>query len=106
MNAYEIEIDEDDYERELSELYGTVNICGMEYDAGRALRELDPTAFRVGIADKPTEYACGECDENHGEDSDAAEECCQPEPPDRDYTDEDPEDDEADKPTTGPDGTQ
>ena len=44
------------YEEYLTEIYGTVSVCGMEYDAGRALRELDPTAFRCGMS----EYEC-EC---------------------------------------------
>lgn len=76
MNVIEIDKDEDEFEDELNHLYGTVTICGEIFDQGTALRELDPTAFRCSLADEPTTYQCGECSENHGEDRDAAEECC------------------------------
>lgn len=78
MNVIEIEYDEDDFEDYLNRTYGSVEICGQDFDQGTALRELDPTAFRVALADEPTTYQCGECSENHGEDQDAAEECCKP----------------------------
>lgn len=29
----------------LNDVYGTVKICGYDYDAGRALEEVDPVAF-------------------------------------------------------------
>lgn len=35
----------------LGDSYGTVSVCGYEFDAGYALRELDPTAFRCGLLD-------------------------------------------------------
>jgi len=45
-------IDEEEaYEEQLSECYGTVAICGLEYDSGHALKNLDPVAFRCGVAD-------------------------------------------------------
>jgi hypothetical protein len=31
--------------------YGPVEICGMEYEASYALREVDPVAYRCGMAD-------------------------------------------------------
>ena len=40
---------ERDFEELLGEVYGTVEICGYTFDAGRALRELDPIAFREGM---------------------------------------------------------
>lgn len=40
---------ERDYEELLGELYDTVEICGYTFDAGRALKELDPIAFREGM---------------------------------------------------------
>jgi hypothetical protein len=43
--------DEKIYADYLTELYGVVNICGIDYDAGYALYDVDPTAFRVGMAD-------------------------------------------------------
>lgn len=40
---------ERDFEELLGEIYGTVEICGYTFDAGRALKELDPIAFREGM---------------------------------------------------------
>ena len=40
---------ERDFEEMLGEVYGTVEICGYTFDAGRALKELDPIAFREGM---------------------------------------------------------
>lgn len=42
---------EDAYEEWLNEVYGTVSVAGLDYDTGRALRELDPVTFRCGVAD-------------------------------------------------------
>lgn len=42
---------EDAFEGGLTDGYGTVSVCGYDYDAGSALRELDPTAFRCGFLD-------------------------------------------------------
>lgn len=39
---------EDMYEEFLNESYEPVTICGYTYDAGRALRKLDPPAFTEG----------------------------------------------------------
>jgi hypothetical protein len=45
----------DDRERKfadyLNELNGDVNICGIDYPAGNALYEVDPTAFRTYLND-------------------------------------------------------
>ena len=42
---------EDMYEEQLNECYETVSICGMNYDQGHALRQLDPIAFRCAVSD-------------------------------------------------------
>lgn len=42
---------EDAFEDELSDAYGLVSVCGLDYDAGRAFRLLDPIAFRCGFHD-------------------------------------------------------
>lgn len=39
----------------LNDVYGTVDVCGYTYDAGYALQQLDPTAFRCGVADWSSE---------------------------------------------------
>jgi len=49
---------EKEFEEYLDEIYGPVKICGYEYPAGQALKEVDPIAFRVGMADE--ECNCGE----------------------------------------------
>lgn len=35
----------------LNECYGTVTVAGMEYDTARALKELDPIAYRCSFHD-------------------------------------------------------
>ncbi len=42
---------EEQYQDVLDEIYEPVNVCGYDYDAGRALRQLDPIAFRTGMLD-------------------------------------------------------
>lgn len=42
---------EDAYEDWLTDCYGSISVCGYEYDAGSVFRELDPTAFRCGFLD-------------------------------------------------------
>lgn len=39
------------FEELLTELYGEVNICGMTYTAGRALRSIDYVAFCCALND-------------------------------------------------------
>lgn len=39
------------YEDMLDDAFGTVTIAGCEYDTSRAFKEVDPIAFRVGMAD-------------------------------------------------------
>ena len=75
MNAYLMEHDEDTFEQELNELYGTVDICGYTHDQGTLLRETDPTAFRCVMADHDEQWGCSNCAEVHEDEKDA-EECC------------------------------
>ncbi len=85
MKAKEIEFEmsDDEYRDMLTELYGTVSICGMTFDAGYALEQLDEVAFRCGKSDyeseQPSSWECGECGESFDDEEDA-EECCTPEP--------------------------
>jgi len=84
MNAIrkEYTISDSEYEDYLDAIYGDVTICGMSYGSGRALQELDPTAFNCGKADhessvdedNPT-WICGDCGEEFA-DEDEANECC------------------------------
>lgn len=81
----EHEIDEAEYEDILTEIYGDIEVCGMPFCTGYALRALDPTAFRCGKSDyeaqldeESPEWECAECGERY-DDEDDANECCLPE---------------------------
>lgn len=50
-NDLEILHDTDLFDEFLDEAYGTVKIAGFEYATSRALKEIDPTAYRCGTAD-------------------------------------------------------
>ncbi len=78
MNARLKEIDEQEYQDRITEIYGTFKIGYLEFDAGRVMAELDPTAFRVAIADEPEVWECGVCDTEH-ETEEEAEDCCKEE---------------------------
>jgi hypothetical protein len=39
------------YDEHLDEIYGVVQIGGYHYDTSRALKEVDPIAYRVGFSD-------------------------------------------------------
>ena len=78
MKVNEITITEKEYEEMLDDTYGTVEICGMTFNSGEALKELDPIAFDCGLSDLLIRYECGECSTVF-EDSDEAEECCKEE---------------------------
>ena len=39
------------YADTLSEIYGTVSICGHDYDAAHALKRVDPIAYRRGFSE-------------------------------------------------------
>ncbi len=72
-NIIEIEQDDKQYEEMLNESYGTVVICGMTFDQGTALKELDPIAFRCGMADEPIRYRCLDCNDEFDEEIDASD---------------------------------
>lgn len=44
-------LDGDDYDAMLDEVYGEVDICGYTYSASYALQNLDPIAYRCGMTD-------------------------------------------------------
>lgn len=49
--AGEVELTDDEWVDYLNELYGTVEVCGNTYDAGRVLLEMSPTDFAIGKGD-------------------------------------------------------
>jgi len=42
---------EQSYRDMLNEVFGTVLVAGYEYETARALEELDPIAYRIGLSD-------------------------------------------------------
>ncbi len=74
--------DEDAYCDLLREIYGdTVSICGLEYDTATALKEVDPIAFRCGLADVQEDeevFPCPICGEEYADENEALW-CCQDE---------------------------
>lgn len=79
MNAMPREMTEDEFEEQLNDLYGKVIICGQEFSAGSAYRELDPTGFDTALDDQGvTGYDCGECGTAFYEEDDA-QDCCEEE---------------------------
>lgn len=61
MNAYLKEYDEKEFAEYLNDRYGDVNICGLRYGSGYALREIDPITFRCLMADMPDVWVCDDC---------------------------------------------
>ena len=51
----QVDISEAFYEEMLDDIYGDVEVCGLTYSAGRALKACDPIAFRVGLGDFESE---------------------------------------------------
>ena len=75
----EAEVTEEEYRDFLDEAYPDANICGSEYSPGRALQEVDPTAFRCeknGYEDSlDNKWKCAVCDTEY-DDEEEAEHCC------------------------------
>ena len=72
---------EDSFLDMLNDSYGEVDICGMKFNSGDALKELDPIAFQCALNDSQeyeTIYACPICGKEY-EDEDEALYCCQSE---------------------------
>jgi len=82
MNAYEQELTEEEFESILNDTYGNIEICGMTFNSGRALKELDPIAFRCALNDYESneneKWFCSECNTEF-DNEEEAEECCQEE---------------------------
>jgi hypothetical protein len=74
MTALEHDMSDKEFEDELNENYGEVEICGLTYAAGYALRQVDPIAFRCAQSDE-MKWECSECGKVYGEEQDA-EDCC------------------------------
>jgi hypothetical protein len=76
MEAYLKEVSEKEFEENLTDIYGEVEICGMKFESGRALKEIDPIAFRCAMNDEPEIWVCDEC-KTEFETEEEANDCCQ-----------------------------
>ena len=47
----EISLTENEYKEYLNDIYGSVTVCGLEFDQGDLLEDADPVAFRCGKSD-------------------------------------------------------
>jgi len=75
MNLTEKYYTDKEFEDILNEVYGTVEIAGMTFDTGRALKELDPTAFDCANNDYFDSTPRYECEKHGGEFDSADAEC-------------------------------
>ena len=56
------------YREELDGAYGTIDVCGYEFDAAALLEKVDPVAFRFGVKDY---FGTSDYEEVNGETYDA-----------------------------------
>ncbi len=71
---------DDEIEEELREIYpDPVDVCGMEMDQVRVLKEMDRLAFDIYASDNMRWYICDACQKVfRGDDAEEeARECCQ-----------------------------
>ena len=74
--------DDDSYREFLDDVYGAFTIGCGEFYASRIFEELDPIAYRCGLADIQeyyNVYICPVCGEEFDEDEEGALYCCQEE---------------------------
>ena len=50
----EVSLSDSEYADVLTDIYGTVSVCGQTFDAGDALKDLDPTAVSYTHLTLPT----------------------------------------------------
>ena len=55
---------EDQYKDMLDDVFGTVEIAGYTYETSRALKEVDPIAYQVGLNDYEASLEGDEDDSN------------------------------------------
>ena len=63
IETFEYSCSDDEYDEMLDEIYGDVEICGMNYSSSQALQELDPIAYRCGKGDYESNYDLDNCEE-------------------------------------------
>ena len=80
MNArrIEYEMDDDEFQDYLDDLYGGIDVCGKKYYAGFVWRKIDPVSFRLAkmyYEDDEDKWACGVCNKEYDTEREA-ESCC------------------------------
>ena len=63
IETFEYSCTDDEYEQMLDDMYGDVEICGMTYSSCRALKLLDPVAYRCSKIDYESDYDLDNCEE-------------------------------------------
>ena len=63
IETFEYSCTDDEYEQMLDDVYGDVEICGMNYSSSRALKILDPVAYRCAKNDFESNYDLNNCEE-------------------------------------------
>lgn len=63
IDSFEYSCTDDEYDEMLDDVYGDVEICGMNYSSSRALKKLDPTAYNCGKGDYEANYDLDDCEE-------------------------------------------
>ena len=63
IDSFEYSCTDDEYDEMLDEVYGDVEICGMTYSSSRALKLLDPVAYRCAKNDFESDYDLDNCEE-------------------------------------------
>lgn len=69
----EISLTENEYKEYLNDIYGSVTVCGQEFDQGDLLEDADPVAFRCGKSDYESQIQSELEDQLNREDSDDIE---------------------------------
>ena len=63
VDHFEYSISESEYDDFLDGCYGDVNVCGFNYSASYALKELDPVAYRCSKSDYESNFDLEDCAE-------------------------------------------
>ena len=63
VDHFEYSISESEYDAYLDECYDEVNVCGLTYSASRALKNLDPIAYRYFKSDYESNFDLDDCKE-------------------------------------------
>lgn len=63
IDSFEYSCTDDEYDEMLDSCEGSVNICGLEFQASDILKSCDPVAYRCGKADFESNYDLDDVEE-------------------------------------------